>query len=455
MIIRKMLLLSCLMLGVSSSLLAQRHAYELALHRQGKTIPVFASIDAAPITTRPTIHPVILDQFIAERSDQWIGTNATWRAVDSLQYDYDINGVLLNVKIRLPEDGMWPFDQRVDFDYHADGLLVQATESSWLNNNWQNIEGDQRVLWTYNEAEQINSKVDQVWREGTWENDYRQLYTYDYPGGNIITLIGQSNVAGVWENDFQLSYTEYDDQGNLLTEEQFDWLSDTWEPTVRILRSYTPQYELDELTVITFIENNWQTAYRRTYQYDNNGNLLQWLQESWLEEEQLWRAFFQELYERDDQGHLIMLISQSWNTSDNIWRNVLKTDYEYDTQNNNTLTFSQRWNSILQTWENYFRTFLYYGDGLTNIPEVEPSSIITKVYPNPTQDQLVIEYSEQVKSPITINIWSITGQPIQSLSVNNNSEGVLLSVSNLPAGSYVLEIVCKGQTATHHIQVVK
>jgi hypothetical protein len=72
---------------------------------------------------------------------------------------------------------------------------------------------------------------------------------------------------------------------------------------------------------------------------------------------------------------------------------------------------------------------------MTNVDDLDTGSFVA-VYPNPTQDVLFVE---GLKSNDTVRVYDLNGTLI-SISESNKDGVVMLSVSNLPEGVYLLQV---------------
>lgn len=77
--------------------------------------------------------------------------------------------------------------------------------------------------------------------------------------------------------------------------------------------------------------------------------------------------------------------------------------------------------------------------------ENQISSSFLTIYPNPTKEFITVRFSDKFKNPEIVEILTIDGTVIfsQKLSENSSENVIQLSVSNLPSGSYVLNVRSK------------
>gem|GEM_PF-5898464 len=80
---------------------------------------------------------------------------------------------------------------------------------------------------------------------------------------------------------------------------------------------------------------------------------------------------------------------------------------------------------------------------VTSVQENE-LSISGKVYPNPATDQVTVEFSFEKDADLALGLYDVKGRLIENLFIGNKSAGnhqILVDVSNLPAGSYVIKLL--------------
>ncbi len=65
---------------------------------------------------------------------------------------------------------------------------------------------------------------------------------------------------------------------------------------------------------------------------------------------------------------------------------------------------------------------------------------LVKMYPNPTQDNIHIDFGITSNVPITMNLFSMTGQLILSRTFANTSESANIDISSLTAGVYSIRL---------------
>ena len=78
-----------------------------------------------------------------------------------------------------------------------------------------------------------------------------------------------------------------------------------------------------------------------------------------------------------------------------------------------------------------------------------------QIYPNPTKNELTVQWIEAISGPSTLRLYSITGQLLQELRLVQVRQGEKtgLSLKAYPVGTYILEISAK--EGIHRYKVLK
>jgi hypothetical protein len=78
----------------------------------------------------------------------------------------------------------------------------------------------------------------------------------------------------------------------------------------------------------------------------------------------------------------------------------------------------------------------------TGVTEVNEAAISMKLYPNPASDYVNVEISETVKGEISMEVFNLMGQKIQSVKAMNNKAQI--NIGNLPGGAYIVDCYSDG-----------
>lgn len=97
----------------------------------------------------------------------------------------------------------------------------------------------------------------------------------------------------------------------------------------------------------------------------------------------------------------------------------------------------------------------YMNVGISNIPNATKESLI---YPNPANDKVYVEFVMENSGDATIDIFSLPGRKVKTVSLSNTGEGdhkVELNVRDLPAGMYILRLQHNNIIETHKLNITK
>ncbi len=219
--------------------------------------------------------------------------------------------------------------------------------------------------YIYNEHAQRTEEHYYVSEEGKWVERIRRFYTYD-SDGNLLNDLQQALEEGQWKNKFQNSYAY-----NAKRQKTFE-LYQIWDDTLgrwfdqhRFHYSYTAKGELD-----TFSREDNDSDYLAHifYRYDNHGNRI-------LEQWQLWDTAWTDIfratsiYNNNDQ--LVDYLEENWNHTHGgppklEWEPWLHYAYTYDSLGNNTELQTWIWLCVEEEWINE-KHFYYTYDTLKRI----------------------------------------------------------------------------------------
>ena len=412
----------------------------------------------------PTTFNINGDNLVARYIDYWNSAEMAWAISDSVSYEYNTDGELLNIKTRRLIDGAWVFQNRIDYSYNEDGLLDGSITSSWLGMNWGYTNLDIKLTYSYNGNMQLTSIVQQNWKEGIWQNFFRNTLEYDGESQMLSVAASANWVDAGWQNSNRTRYLEYDEMENVLLEERDYWSIDNeWVPQARFNRAYTSFNSIALVNVESYWveDDEWRPSIRRTYTYDANDFLVGWLQEFWSSEssEPGWENYFRNTYQNTTDGLIINVQNQNWNTDLGGWVNSFQESYEYNEYSQEYYRLYERWNSSAEIWENNQQVFSYYGEGLTSTDEVintETSSLC--LFPNPSTGQINVNFSERylVDDQVLVNVYTIDGQLAKEMGRHIVNMGTIsLDLRNLLPGSYVIHIIAGPQNWARYVELKK
>jgi hypothetical protein len=82
---------------------------------------------------------------------------------------------------------------------------------------------------------------------------------------------------------------------------------------------------------------------------------------------------------------------------------------------------------------------------------------LAKVYPNPTQDLITIDFEKELENPVILNIYNALGKRITSRTLTRNREQLSLKELSDQSGLYLYELIdmANTQRQTGKISLIK
>ncbi|MFH1194657.1 MAG: T9SS type A sorting domain-containing protein [bacterium] len=125
-----------------------------------------------------------------------------------------------------------------------------------------------------------------------------------------------------------------------------------------------PQFENKFINTVSVVDNiiikdeSGQQTNKHTYSYNENGNIILYLNESW--DGSQWVNSSQETNTYDSNGNIILYLSETWDGSQ--WLNDKRTHYAYDSNGNRTSYQSETWDG--SQWVNsWWYSTIYDSNG--------------------------------------------------------------------------------------------
>lgn len=418
------------------------------------------------------------DLLLGAKELVWDTTSAVFTPYDSLQHVYDLNGNLIQAiwrKYGTPTPGIWNYNSRTDYTYDA---FNQKTEIFQL-----------------------------TWNGSAWQNYKHETFSYDV-NGNLILNIKQDFISGAYQNVGKLEYVFV--AGKMTDYNYYSWSSGMWNPTGwwqyhyntsglkdtallyiytggwALLSRYIYQYNIQDLLAQTLIQDwnnsssSWDNNFIDNYTYNSAGKITAYNKANWggilwnwdIE----WRYTYQnDLYLTNTNIYKWSLIGFNWYLTDSTdyflngsnlcdyevrhslvistWVNYDSILHKYDAHGNlahDTLFF---WVNHLNSWRPYSENYWWYLLS-TGIDEnyMEP----VKIYPNPSSENLSVEFSTTSTEIIEATLLDDCGKLVKPICRKLEAPGLVklnADISDLPSGIYFLNLHVGDKSKTQKVIV--
>jgi hypothetical protein len=340
--------------------------------------------------------------------DNW--ENSAWVPDSRTTNTLDAAGNVTYSLRETRQGGSWTNLSDNTHTYDSDGNLIAMVLRGWDQGGQQWLNVNQTLL-TYDVNGVLVSSDLNTWSGSSWENEAHTVFSYDNDGNKILEV--QESWNGSSFVNAMLTDYSYDMDGNLVEVINSTWndQSSDWDPVFRRTYSYLPSGKVEEDHLFTYENNAWVNLSRQVYTYDAGDVLLYSLYADWG--------------------------ASGWQTP---------TRYEYTFNPDGTLQEQvvKYFDEYLNFWINDYRILFAYP---AELGMEEHSDGLAGVSPNPAVDQLHIAFETEMAGELVLT--DLSGQTVLEEIFSGKEHST--AIEELPAGVYVLKIVCGGQTSTRKI----
>jgi hypothetical protein len=152
---------------------------------------------------------------------------------------------------------------------------------------------------------------------------------------------------------FRSSYT-YDANGNMIEMKSYMWsgFDNKWIPIKKIEYSFDSYGNNDSYTRSNWSPSNvWQGSYKMDKTYNTNGELIETIDSVLNQLSSQWEAQWKTSYIYGTNGNLNSSLTMFWNLVDNQWGKWEKSENTYDSNNNLSESYFSSWKPGNLTWD--------------------------------------------------------------------------------------------------------
>jgi len=349
---------------------------------------------------------------VTEIEYTWDSSINEWIKSAILSYEYSSTGDLSRILKTDAETNKNLL--KIDY-YYTSSSAIQAYEIyEWTQQGWL---GSTKYSYGYLNEKPVKQLV-QGWYDGAWINtSLDSLYVYD----SDDLLIQSTNFRwkdNRWLEDHIINY-EYDENLKLIRKYS---VSMSGENLSQVFYSYNPDGQYNEMYAQFFRNGQWENGWRREYHYDNCGNLLNIIRQSWT--------------------------SGGWiNVSKSVYIGKLIPDNSYTRK----ITICHKGHTI-NVSINSLEAHLKHGDciggcvneihpDLNNIPPKcdKPVEHLFEIYPNPARDNFIVKAFDANNPIRRVELFDMHGNIVRSVP-GNNSQELQIERNDLKNGKYFVKI---------------
>lgn len=386
------------------------------------------------------------------------------RSFDQKSWDFVIRDLNFYTNYEFPtEEYFYVFDGTLDWKlsshrikkYNNSSLITEAIVERW-NSLSTSLEYTNKYTFTYEANGNWIEDIDYKWNKITkqWNNSYRYLYTYN--NNNLLEetltyswdeltkswILYSKNIDSYNPNKLNILsiYSIWDEVNN-------DWVFDTKYDLIYNKKDLQESFEASSWDKLN---KKWIFDIKIDYQYDKLGNVTLTNNYEYNIDSLKWINKYEENTAYDSNSRRVEYKFKSWNKTSNLWEEIVNDKYTnfYDLNNNLIEIITSSYDNSTQTYiESNIDDFFY---SLHDVILQNKSTTFNelKVYPNPTNDLLIIE---NLSSPTQINLTDLTGKIVLKQEIN--SEKATINIGHILPGIYLLKF--KSSDNSYSIKVVK
>ncbi|RYE25953.1 MAG: T9SS type A sorting domain-containing protein [Sphingobacteriales bacterium] len=318
-----------------------------------------------------------------------------------------------------------------------------------------------------------------------WLPEDRTNITYD-ASGNVATYEYESNSGSGLANEYRVN-ASYDGSNKLIsaTEQEWDALNTIYQDAYRTTYSYNTNGDVLEEQYENFNGTSWDLTSRASYTYDANFNNTEILQENYNTGN--WTPTYRSTNMFDPNNDLIKSMSEVY-TSGN-WQQTDESYFTYDGRHNavtseyrgyngtaiipssySTMTFNsynQMLTLVSKSWDAAANQFelkqgdadmrWHYEEFPVGVNEVARQAKATfTVFPVPAANFVNISMNLEKPQGVFIVLQDISGKVLKTWNEAANKQfNKKLNTESIAPGNYIIKVMAGGEQYTQQVNIVK
>ncbi len=236
---------------------------------------------------------------------------------------------------------------KIVYTYDSQYNLTNYLSLTWnaTSFNWQN---SSQIIYTYNSANQLTNALYQNWKNKgrgvyAWVNNVNKTSKYDSLNRKSNFVSQTWNILkNKWVNSWQQNFT-YDSVGNntQIIENTWNTSTNNWISSYNFVNLFDSLNRNVSNTIQITDASSWVNALQTSNTYDNGGNNISTLTQSWNSESAAWENSELDSMYYVNSKKIDITVIRLWDSSILDWYNVRLNIYEYDTLGNNISMLSQ------------------------------------------------------------------------------------------------------------------
>lgn len=389
---------------------------------------------------------VMSQRVIAYQLDQYDSLAQTWNPRDSFTFTYsgtrgtpEIYNAEYDQRVYIDfvTGGPW-FENRILNTYDANNNKLMEIGEGYVANQWKRVDS---TVYNYNNNHQLQERLYYEKQGNNWFSVFKTTYSYNADGTmhDQLLFAWQNNA---WEPDTRYQWF-YNTSGQT---EQFyiqQWAGNLWFDFLGTHYGYDGQG--NPTTYVHFYNDGFgmDTSSRDTRTFNANGQIIEWINETYDANTETWALNTRKLYTYDPVtgGLLIQLNEKRVN---NFWESEYRYLFTVNSNGNPVTQNTFKFNPLTINWKDLYRYRYYYEDfenGMSSIANLS-DKIHAIVYPNPAGNEVHVMFESNSVNEGFITLTDGMGKVIKAepVGITTGINNVHMDIGHLAKGMYYIKI---------------
>lgn len=347
------------------------------------------SIEAASADSLPTwyVAPEIPESLRAPQraaasgcmTDSILTFNVDSILTEATTYDYDAAGRTIRTTVwTYTSDGSRIGKSKQEYAYDPSGSQIYTGTFAW-DTNAQDWKGTAKSEFVYNEAHKMESNISYTWVNNTWLPQTAYTYEWDASGRqteyttytrnvSVNHLVPSKQLINVWygtstsKKTQEINYTaysngawsagtrkdyQYDGNGNQIEYIYYSSLSNgSWVGSTRELWTYSASNKKTNYEKYTWTNGIWKGSSKEMWEFNTSGK--QTLHEKFTWSNDNWSISLREISGYDAAGNNILV--ENYSFTNGVQKGTKKEEYTYNSAKKKTNTYKYKWVASDNAW---------------------------------------------------------------------------------------------------------
>jgi hypothetical protein len=208
------------------------------------------------------------------------------------------------------------------------------------------------------QSARLDTVVNARWFNSTWQNYSRTINNYDADCRLKTSLVQNWDITDKWI-DYSVKKYSYASENYLSEILTQLWFNNAWTDNYKQTYTYDASFKIIFIVDQSWFIDHWSNYKSISNKYDSNGNIDSVITQSSYNDEPFENATL-DIFINDNDGTLLQTINQSWSKVSILWINNSQTTFTYNNNKTIHITSDASWNRNTASWQANMQTVYTY-----------------------------------------------------------------------------------------------